>query len=190
MKRDQYLEASYTLLRGGQGALFPSPGTHTIRVKISWHYHGELWSISSCASVIVTPALDPVHERIASKLLSTPDTLLTMVLGGDHLKNGVAAILDALQSPVLRPHYTWIEAKRLCGWSGARKPDLAAAAALIDFATVLSPAERDKARALFKQGLRRIQKWRENRAFEASEAQLRRVSWFHVGLERVLRLMG
>jgi hypothetical protein len=75
------------------------------------------------------------------KVLSTPDTLLTLVLGGDHVKDGIAAIHEALRNPVLRPHYAHIEAKRLATRFGKRKPDYKAAAELLDDAAVLSPAE-------------------------------------------------
>jgi hypothetical protein len=93
----------------------------------------------------VTAAVDAAHAEAARKLLGTPDTLLTLALGGDHLKEGIAAIAAALDNDVLRPHFAYVEAKRLATRFGKRKPDLKAAADLIDGATVMSAAEHRKA---------------------------------------------
>jgi len=141
LSKGQGVSDSLTLLRGGQGALFPVPGAYRIRVEVRWDVGDVEVTAAGSANVMVTPAADDEHARAAMKVLSTPDTLLTLVLGGDHLKEGISAIQAALESKVLRPHYAHVEAKRLARRFGTRKPDLKAAAKLIDDAAVLSPAE-------------------------------------------------
>jgi len=89
-------------------------------------------------------------REAARKVLATPDALLTLALGGDHLENGIEAINAALKNPVLRPHFAYVEAKRLAQRFGNRKGDLKAAASLIDAATVMSPAEFRKAAQIIK----------------------------------------
>jgi hypothetical protein len=144
------LSNSLTLLRGGQGALFPTPGLHCIRVEARWDLGGVEAIVTGETVVIVTSAVDEGHASTALKLLTTPDAQLTLVLGGDHLEKGIEAIQAALENSVLRPHYAHIEAKRLGDPFGKRKANLNAAAALIDEATVMSPDEVKRAAELVK----------------------------------------
>jgi hypothetical protein len=141
---------SITLLRGAQGALFPMPGPHRIQVEVHWDAGGMEAMITAEADVMVTPLVDEEHAEAALKVLTTPDALLTVVLGGDHLPEGIEAIQKALDSPVLRPHFAFIEAKRVAERFGKRKPNLKAAAELINEATVMSPAEIKRAVGLVK----------------------------------------
>ena len=76
--------------------------------------------------------------------------MLTLVLGGDHLTDGIEAIQSALKNPVLRPHFAFVETRRLAERFGKRKADLKAAAKLIDESAVMSPAEIKKAAGLVK----------------------------------------
>jgi hypothetical protein len=145
IEKNQSVTDSLTLLRGGQGALFPSAGVYTIQVEAHWETGGAEISAVGTTNVIVTPPVDDAHASAALKILSTPDTLLTVVLGGDHLTEGIEAIQQALSNPMLRPHYAYIEAKRLASRFGKRKPDQKAAVALLDDASVLSDSERKKA---------------------------------------------
>jgi len=141
---------SLTLLRGGQGALFPAPGVYRIQVEVRWDVGGTESIVAGTASVMVTPTVDEAHAQAAYAVLSSPDALLALVIGGDHVKDGIDAIHAALKNPVLRPHFAHVEAKRLAQRFGKRKPDLKAAAELIGKDTVMSPAEIRKAAELAK----------------------------------------
>lgn len=148
----QSVSDSITLLRGAQGALFPMPGVYQIQVEVHWD-SGDLEAVvTGGTSVMVTSAVDEAHSLAALKVLTTPDALLTLVLGGDHLKEGIEAIHTALDNPVLQPHFAHIEAKRVAERFGKRKADLKAAAQIIDDATVMSQAEVNKAARLVKAG--------------------------------------
>jgi hypothetical protein len=136
------LESSMTLLRGAEGSLFPVDGAHTVTVEVDWDLHeGGTMGIAGEATVQVTPAADRKHAAAAQRILSTPDALLTLVFGGDHLEEGVAAMQTGLQSEVLRPHFAVIEAKRLGERFGSRPAKLDDAARLLDGDAVMSPAE-------------------------------------------------
>jgi hypothetical protein len=141
---------SLTLLRGGQGALFPTPGVYRITVDVRWDSDEMEFVTSGETTVIVTPAFDSDHAQAAYKVLASPDALLTMVLGGDHLADGIDTIHSALKNPVLRPHFAYVEAKRLSTRFGKRKADLKTAADLMDDSTVMSPAEIKKMAVLVK----------------------------------------
>jgi hypothetical protein len=141
---------SLTLLRGAQGALFSMQGPHRIQVEVHWDAGGIEAMITGDADVMITSTVDEAHAEAALKILTTPDTLLTLVMGGDHLTDGIEAIQSALDNPVLRPHFAYIEAKRVAERFGKRKPNLRAAAQLIDDATVMSPAEIERAAGLVK----------------------------------------
>jgi gamma-glutamyl phosphate reductase len=99
-------------------------------------------------NIMVTPAVDEGHSEAALKVLSTPDALLTLVLGGDHLTDGIEAIQTAVENPVLRPHFAYVEARRLAKPFWDREADLEAASELIEDSTVMSPAEIEKAARL------------------------------------------
>ena len=136
---------SLTLLRGAEGALFPSPGAHRVIVDVQWSLGEATIRLSGEAGVMVTGALDEGHAQAALKVLSTPDTLITLAVGGDHMEEGIEAIQTALDNPVLEPHFAYIEAKRVGRRFGEREADIDAAAQLLTPETVVSPREAKKA---------------------------------------------
>ena len=142
------IEGSLTLLQGTQGTLFPTPGDYRVLVEASWTLEKLDRFAVGATRVTVTPAVDAAHADVARKLLATPETLLVLAFGGDHLKDGIAAIHAALGNPVLRPHFAFIEAKRVGQPFGRRKADPGAAAALIDATTAMITAELRKARRM------------------------------------------
>lgn len=150
LKPRQGVRNSMTLLRGSQGALFPMPGAYRVDVEVHWDQGGVEVVTTGSTDVMVSSASDEAHAQAALKVLSTPDTLLTLVVGGDHLTEGIEAIQTALKNPVLRPHYAYIEAKRLGERFGTRKANLKAVADLLDDAVVMSPAEIRRAAELAK----------------------------------------
>jgi len=126
-----------SLLRGGQGALFPSAGSYRIVVEVDWDQDDLNLGATAEVSVAITPAVNAAHAEVAHRVLTTPDTLIVLALGGDHMQEGQEAIQAALQDPVLRPHYAAVEAKRLGTRFGKRKADMQAAAAVLDETSVL-----------------------------------------------------
>ncbi|SAL79182.1 hypothetical protein AWB71_05845 [Caballeronia peredens] len=135
---------SMTLMRGAEGALFPMPGVHGIEVEVHWDTEEMIARVAGHATVMVTGAMDAQHAAAAHAVLATPDAHLVLAIGGDHLTDGIAAIHKALACPVLAPHFAAIEAKRVGRRFGSRKPDVKAAAAMIDADSVMSGAEVGK----------------------------------------------
>lgn len=133
-----------TLMRGAEGALFPSAGVHLITVEVSWEIEDMLVRVAGSASVLVTAPVTADHAVAAHRILTTPDAHLVLAIGGDHLTDGIAAIETALADPTLRPHFAAVEAKRLARRFGPRPPEFDAATALIDDTTVMSGAEAGK----------------------------------------------
>ena len=152
-----------TLLRGREGALFPEPGEYTVCVQLDWLDGDRRLKVWGKTTVIITEPRNKRHEDAAQCVLCEPDTLLALVLGGNHLKAGMAAIDAALKNPVLRPHYAWIEAKRRAALPSAGLRQLTAAALLIDARTVLSRQEREKVKRVLGDHLRGLRKWRLER---------------------------
>jgi predicted Zn-dependent protease len=137
---------SLTLLRGPQGSLFPNAGFYDISIEIHWE-NGEIHGFSTAnAQVWVSAAENEEHAKVAKKLLATPDLLLTLVFGGDHLPKGVAALKLALRTSVLRPHFAFAEARRLCQKRDKHATNLKQAAALIAEKPVMSLGEKTKAK--------------------------------------------
>ncbi|HEY9614313.1 hypothetical protein [Allocoleopsis sp.] len=152
LKPGKSMSHSMTLLRGAQGSLFPLSGLYRVIVEVEWEVNGFAVSTTGEASAMVTPPVDEEHAKAALKVLSTPDALLTLAIGGDHLQEGIETIQAALDNPVLRPHYAIVEAKRVGKRFGKRKADLKAAAELLDETAVLTELEIKDAAELVKHG--------------------------------------
>ncbi|KAJ5462259.1 hypothetical protein N7530_010464 [Penicillium desertorum] len=113
------VDAALTLLRGPDGALFPTAGVSEITVKVNWAVGDAAAAAVGKATVMVTCHEDAKHAEAAHKVLATPDAHLVLVLGGDHLEAGILAIQFALEDSTLRPHFAAIEARRC---AQGRKP--------------------------------------------------------------------
>jgi hypothetical protein len=144
----QRVDGSLTLGHGRAGALFPVPGRYRVVVEVDWTIRDMPVFVRGEAGLVVAAPVDADQAAAASVVLTTPETTLALVLGGDHLEDGLAAIAGALRSAVLRPHFAFGAARRLATRFGTRAPDLAAAAELIDDTTVMSAAEFAEARQI------------------------------------------
>jgi hypothetical protein len=156
LKPGQTMKHSITLLRGAQGALFRSPGIYKIIVEISWQMNGLKFKVYGENTVMVTPPVDEAHAVAARQILSTPDALLTLALGGDHLKDGIDAIHAGLNNKVLRPHFAFIEAKRIGKRFQKRKGDLKEAAKLLDKTTIMTASEIKRAAILVNEAGKQV----------------------------------
>jgi hypothetical protein len=125
-------------------------GIHRITINLTWEVSGSPIQVSGETEVMITPPTDDKHAKAALNILSNPDTLLTLVVGGDHITKGIEAVHQALENPTLRDHYAYIEAKRVAERFGKRKADIGKAAKLITATTVMSPSEIKKAAKLVK----------------------------------------
>jgi hypothetical protein len=141
----QSMNNSLVLLRGERGALFQSLGVHKIVVDVAWAADGLFVKMTGETSVVIRPPVDEAHAKAALKIISTPELLLISFLGGEYLEEGIKAIRAGLGHPVLRPHYAFIEAKRIGMPSGKSQANLQAAADLLDDKTVIGPAEIEAA---------------------------------------------
>ena len=154
----QSVEGWLTLLDGAEGPLFPQPGAYRVIVAATWrgkaadpHDLIDL-IVTGEAKVVVAAPVDADQAEAARKVHATHEALLLLVHGGDHLKAGIEAVGAALAHPVLRPHFAFMEAKRLATRFMTRPPDLKAAARLLDGTTVMSPAEFERAREIAEAG--------------------------------------
>ncbi len=144
--RGERVRDSITLVRGAHGPLFPNAGSYAIEVRIAWNVGDVPFEVSGSTFVDVTPAVDESHAEAASTVLGTPDVLPCLVVGGDHLHEGIDAIHTALGHPTLQPHFAYVEAKRVGEEFRDRKADLRRAAELLaDQPCVMSAKERQKA---------------------------------------------
>jgi hypothetical protein len=149
---------SATMLWGMEGPFFPTSGYYRIILELNWRTQGMQMRISGNTGVMVTPPKDEKHARAALKIFSTPETLLALAIGGDHLKKGYDAIHTAINNPVLKPHYNLVEAKRVSQRFFDRKPDLKKAADIVDEKTVMSPREVIRLTKILKSFTKETQK--------------------------------
>ncbi|HRD07410.1 MAG: matrixin family metalloprotease [Saprospiraceae bacterium] len=148
-KPGEMIESDLTLLRGKEGALFPNAGMYFIKIDLNWEIDGMPVVLTANSNIMVTPVVDESHAKAALKTLATPDLLLTLALGGDHLIEGIEALKAALADKTLRPHYAYTEFKRIAKPYFKRKAELKKAAELIRKDTIMSKTEVEKARTLF-----------------------------------------
>lgn len=163
LQRNSSVEGALTLLRGGEGALFTEPGKYEIEVALRWHDGKTPWIVVGKASVTIEPPRSKADESAAKSVLGARDLLLTLVIGGDHLREGIEAIQTAMKNRTLRPHYAGIEAKRRAALPGADLRQLTAAASLINVRTVLSKQERKKVESVLLRHLTGLQRMRLKR---------------------------
>jgi hypothetical protein len=178
--------ASMTLLRGREGALFAMPGPHRVRVRLEWDSAGVPVCVRGETTLMVLPALDQAHADAALHILDTPGVLITLALSGDHQEDGIAAVHAALASDVLRPHFAYVEARRLASRFLRRSPDLAAAADIVEPEAVMSAAEVDKASRILQVAVGQGEE-RPDRLIGVLEAKAKELQAYHV-LDRLARL--
>ncbi|MHA2250464.1 MAG: hypothetical protein ACXAD7_08880 [Candidatus Kariarchaeaceae archaeon] len=150
LSNNEKVSGSVTLLRGREGALFPESGLHKITMQVSWEIKGIKFRKSADTNILITPAVDIDHAKIAMRLLSTPDTLLSLVISGDHLIEGNKVINAALENPILKPHFAFIEVKRIGNRFKQRKPDYTRVSELLQTKVILSSSEILKIKKLVK----------------------------------------
>jgi predicted Zn-dependent protease len=143
--------SSLTLLRGAQGALFPSAGSYDISIDIHWHDKETEGFATATTRVHVQSSESVEQAKVVQKLLATPDLLLTLVLGGDHLRTGISALKKALAQPALRTHFAFLEARRLSQKKKNRARNLKKAAQLLAENPVMSLCEKIKAQQFLKE---------------------------------------
>jgi hypothetical protein len=141
LPKGKEISHAMTLLRGRGGPLFPSPGYYRVILELDWDVKGSRYRLSGEAELMVMTPEDEAQARAALKIFSTPETLHSIAISGDHHREGREALRIALENPVLKPHFSVIEAKRLGKRSWNRQPDLKTMTGLIDKSTVMSPAE-------------------------------------------------
>jgi hypothetical protein len=163
LRPGESLADDLTLLRGADGPLFPTPGLYTIVVEIIWPIRRARMMVSSETTLFVTNAEGRSHAAAAHRILAVPDVHLVLVIGGEHLTDGVDAIAEALNDDILRPHFAAIEARRLIGLPGGRESKarqlcsdaVMSASEGVKLEQLLSaPKSRKKTRSIAKDGPR------------------------------------
>ncbi len=136
---------SLTLLRGPDGPLLPAPGRYTVRVELRVFLRRRYYLFTASTKITVAPFEDDKQRRIATLLLDTRQTLLTLAVGGDGLTDGNQAVNLALSHPILGPHYQIVRLKRLVRGIGRVRGYLGEALAILcatgPKAPVLTPTE-------------------------------------------------
>lgn len=167
---------SVTMLWGTQGPLFPTSGFYRIILSLNWFLDGVQTRVSGSTTVMVTPPQDDEHASIVLKIFSSPDSLLVLAIGGDHFEIGNEIIRKTINHPVLRPHYSFIEAKRMGQRFFQRKSNLKETSNMVKEDTVMSQTEvirlskilRDFAKETTKEIVEKILKTLLNKAKEMS----------------------
>lgn len=137
---------SVTLLWGTQGPLFPAPGFYRIVIDITWNVNGTWVQACGSTGIMVSGPENEEHARIALRIFSHPDILVTLAVGGDHMEEGNKLIDQAIQNPILKPHYNLLKAKRFSMRFFDRQPNIETACNIIEdetekSETVMSHAE-------------------------------------------------
>ncbi len=138
---DESVYGSITLLRGPDGPLFSTPGLHTVVIDLSWDVDGVPVHSETSTTVMIESAQNEQHAAAAREVLSEPDLLLTLAIGGDHLDDGLEALQTAMDDDVLAPHYAVVAAKQVGQSFLNRKADLEGASKLLADDTVMSATE-------------------------------------------------
>jgi len=100
------INSGMTLLRGTQGALFPSPGVYGIELELRWDENGRTNRVLGSTTITIQEPnpTDPEHQRAAEVALNEP-LLMPPLVEGLLNKGGLPALSLALHSKTLAPHY-------------------------------------------------------------------------------------
>jgi hypothetical protein len=159
LQPNQTIAHSATLLWGTEGPLFPTSGFYRVILELNWYLEGVRFRIAGSTGVMVTPPKDDTHARAALKIFSTPNVLLALAIGGDHNEEGYAVIRNAMNHPILKPHYDLIEAKRVGqSYFRERKPKLRNTADTINENTIMSPTEIVRLTKILKSSAKETEK--------------------------------
>jgi hypothetical protein len=106
--------AGLTLLRGPEGPLFATSGSHKVDVLVRWSGEGNVPLRGHGETTVwIDQAAEDEHANAAARVLGTPDLSVVVALrGGEHLRDGIEALETALHTTRLRPHYAATEALR------------------------------------------------------------------------------
>jgi len=107
---------SLTLLHGEDGPLFPMPGLYWIRIEwdgllqieLDGLPQGESLRLQDRCPVLVQDANDEDHALAALDILSNPETLSVLAIGGSRFQAEDSINHTIKTSDVLRPHYQFI----------------------------------------------------------------------------------
>ena len=73
----------------------------------------EVVAVARGGSTILVTALATLPRGVGASAVGDARRPSRVVLGGEHLEEGIEAIQSALEDEVLRPHYAVIEARRV-----------------------------------------------------------------------------
>ena len=121
---NQSVTQSITLLRGGEGALFPVSGVSSITIDLSWSLpttinegntpgpYGEL-KVSANTTVFIIGASTETRAKAAHKVLTSPDLHLLIAFGGGSKQKRCCeeTLGEVLDCDVLGPHWEFFVLK-------------------------------------------------------------------------------
>lgn len=107
----QSITHSATIIRGPQGALFPSAGLYRIVVEAQWNEGNVSRGLMADTELLVAPSETPHQAEAAYRILTSPATLQAIALSLES-EQADGAISAAIADPVLGPHFAWLDAKR------------------------------------------------------------------------------
>lgn len=154
-----------TLMRGCNGPLFPRSGYYEIRFTLEWPLGQTPVCVEATTGILVISPSTKRDSKLALELLRNPEAFWVLVVGGEHLGDGIEAIQRALKSKLLRPHFDYIEAKRRSGLVATTTEAAEGFAEMITGTSLLNSRERHKVldvagRARPKKNKERIQRLR------------------------------
>lgn len=141
LEPENFIEHSFTLLRGSQGSLFPHSGTFRIEFEVSWKHNTRHMFVNGSCNIFVTEPQDEAHKIVADRIINTPDVALSLILGGEHLPEGQEIIQEAINNEVLHNHYAVIEARRLATQFKDRSIDVDRITSLLNKSVIITPSE-------------------------------------------------
>ncbi|MEW6160459.1 MAG: hypothetical protein AB1813_23755 [Verrucomicrobiota bacterium] len=145
---------SVTLLHGPGGALFPLPGRYKVELEILWLPGNQ--SITAQGHAFVEVDVPSPGDRDPSLLiLKTPEVLFPLVFGSSRSAKGNQALEVALRNDRLKPHFAFVEFKRLSREGESKPAYYKAACAWLDAATVFTPDELKDAAGILLEARRK-----------------------------------
>ncbi len=147
-------DAAVTLWRNHTGPLFPVPGRYVVSIRVPIRRGKHRQNLVGETQLSVQVANSVRQRKLAERVLRSTELQRVLTVGGEYTRATARLIKSVLENEELRPHFQFIEAKRLGTRCFKRKCNLRKMSGLLSPSTVMTHQEIRRAVDIIRQGIR------------------------------------
>lgn len=153
LNADQSTEGAIVLFRNLAGPVFPELGEYQIRVRVPFRRAKRVLMVVGNAVISVSKANTKRQRALAESVLHSRELQQLLTMGGGCCAATLRLMKRILRNDELRPHFEFVEARRVGTRYFTRRCALAAMTSVLNPGTIMTHREIDRAIETIKQGL-------------------------------------